>query len=52
MIIADRGFDDLWTIVKHKFRGEISANLFKYGSLGWQANNGYNYLKLHNKNKK
>ena len=44
MIIADRGFCDLYTIAEKKFYGEIAKVFFKYGSLGWQANNSFNYL--------
>ena len=45
MIIADRGFDNLWTLVDRKFHGSLAANLFKFGSGGWQCQNAYNYLK-------
>jgi len=45
MMIADRGFSDLWTLADHKFFGKIAKYFFKYGSLGWQTNNSFNYLK-------
>jgi len=45
MCIADRGFGDLWTLAEHKFKGKISSQLFKYGTLGWQTKNGYDFLK-------
>ena len=35
MVIADRGFGDLWTLAQNKFYGKISTSMFKYGSLGW-----------------
>jgi hypothetical protein len=45
MVIADRGFGDLWTLASNKFYGKISTSMFKYGSLGWQVKNGFDYLK-------
>jgi len=45
MIIADRGFSDLWTLAERKFYGKMATSLFKFGSLGWQVHNAYNYLK-------
>ena len=44
MIIADRGFCDLWTLADLKFHGKFASKLFKFGSGGWQANNSYNFL--------
>ena len=37
MIIADRGFCDLWTLTEKKFYGEIAKSVVKYGTLGWQV---------------
>ena len=45
MVIVDRGFDNLWTLVERKFHGTLAANLFKYGSGGWNVQNAYEYLK-------
>ena len=45
MVIADRGFCDLWTLADFKFFSPIAKYFFKYGTLGWQANNSFNYLK-------
>lgn len=45
MVIADRGFCDLWTLAEKKFHSKISSSLIKYGTLGWQVQNAYNYLK-------
>lgn len=50
MIIADRGFGDLWTLVERKFHGTLASNLFKYGTGGWQVQNAVNYLKTRKKN--
>ena len=47
MIIADRGFCDLWTLAEKKFYGPTAAQLLKQFSFGWQVQNGYNYLKGH-----
>jgi len=44
MIIADRGFCDLYTLAEKKFYGSLARIFFKYGSQGWQANNSFNYL--------
>ena len=44
MIIADRGFCDLYTLAEKKFFGDMARMFFKFGSQGWQANNSYNYL--------
>lgn len=44
MVIADRGFSDLWTVANRKFYSELSMYLFKYLSFGWQANNDFNYI--------
>jgi hypothetical protein len=35
MIIADRGFCDLWTLAEEKFYGKFASIFFKYGSGGW-----------------
>jgi fermentation-respiration switch protein FrsA (DUF1100 family) len=35
MIIADRGFSDLWTLAEKKFYSTISSSLIKYGTFGW-----------------
>ena len=35
MIIADRGFNDLWTLAENMFYGKISSTMFKLGSSGW-----------------
>jgi len=35
LIIADRGFCDLWTLADIKFPGKFSSYLFRYGSWGW-----------------
>lgn len=45
MIIADRGFSDLWTLAEIKFFDKISSILVRYGTQGWQVQNGYNFLK-------
>ena len=45
MIIADRGFCDLWTLADKKFYSDVSIPLIKYGTGGWQAQNAYNILK-------
>ena len=37
MVIADRGMDNLWTLIDYKFHGRLAANFFKYGTGGWQA---------------
>jgi len=44
MIIADRGFCDLWTLADKKFYGKIASSMLKQAS-GWQVQNAYNYLK-------
>ena len=45
MVITDRGFGDLWTLAEEKFQGKISSSMFKYGTMGWQVNSGYDFLK-------
>ena len=35
MIIADRGFSDLWTLAEIKFFDKISSILVRYGTQGW-----------------
>ena len=35
MIIADRGFTDLWTLAEKKFFDPVSSVLVKYGTQGW-----------------
>jgi hypothetical protein len=35
MVIADRGFSDLWTLADKKFHSTISSQLIKFGTLGW-----------------
>jgi hypothetical protein len=49
MIIADRGFCDLWTLADKKFYSDVAIPLIKYGTGGWQAQNAYNMLKIPNK---
>lgn len=49
MIIADRGFCDLWTLADKKFYSDVSIPLIKYGTGGWQAQNAFNILKTPNK---
>lgn len=44
MLIADRGFCDLWTLAEKKFYGEFARIFMKMSSFGWQANNSFNYL--------
>ena len=46
MIIADRGFCDLYTLAERKFSGTIAKMLFKYVTVGWQLNNAFNLLFL------
>lgn len=43
MLIADRGFGDLYTLAERKFHGIASKEIFKLASDGWQANNAFNY---------
>ena len=45
MVIADRGFCDLWTLAEKKFHGKIARSVFKWATGGWQGCNSYNYLK-------
>ena len=51
MIIADRGFCDLYTLAEKKVMlfsdGTFARNFYKYGSRGRQANNSFSYLKSH-----
>jgi hypothetical protein len=44
MIVADRGFCDLWTLAYQKFYGKFAELFFKYGTYGWQASNSYKYV--------
>jgi len=44
MLIADRGFCDLWTLAEKKFYGDFARMFLKVSSFGWQANNSFNYL--------
>ena len=46
MIIADRGFTDLWTLAEKKFFDPVSSVLVKYGTQGWQVQNAFNFLKM------
>ena len=45
MLIADRGFCDLWTLAERKFYGNFAKDFFKYATMGWQANNSFNTIK-------
>jgi len=47
MVIADRGFSDLWTLAEKKFYGKSAIYLLNQFSFGWQVQNGYNFLKEH-----
>ena len=47
MVIADRGFCDLWTLSEKKFYGKTAVHLLKHFSFGWQVQNGYIFLKKH-----
>ena len=49
MAIADRGFCDLWTLAEKKFYSIFSAPLLKYTTMGWQAQNSFNFLKFNPK---
>lgn len=51
MIIADRGFCDLWTLAEKKFFSPLAVPLIKYGTGGWQAQNAYNMLETSKKDK-
>lgn len=44
MMIADRGFCDLWTLAERKFHGKLALEIFKFFSFGWQACNSFHYL--------
>ena len=35
MVLADRGFCDLWTLVDRKFHGRLAVELFKFGTGAW-----------------
>ena len=35
MVLADRGFGDLWTLIDDKFHGKLAVEFFKYGTRGW-----------------
>jgi hypothetical protein len=48
MIIADRGFCDLWTLAEKKFYTSLAVPLIKYATGGWQAQNAYNMLNTPN----
>jgi len=45
MLIADRGFCDLWTLAEAKFYGKFAREFFKLATLGWQANNSFKLVK-------
>jgi hypothetical protein len=45
MLIADRGFCDLWTLAERKFHGTFAKEFFKFATNGWQANNSFNTIK-------
>lgn len=45
MLIADRGFCDLWTLAEAKFYGKFAREFFKIATLGWQANNSFKLIK-------
>ena len=47
MVIADRGFCDLWTLAAKKFHGEIATELMKQGTGGWVVNNAWKFLQPH-----
>jgi hypothetical protein len=44
MLIADRGFGDLLSLAERKFFGKFAKTYFKYGSMGWQADNSHNFV--------
>ena len=44
MLVADRGFCDLWTLAEKKFYGQFAKQFLKVASLGWQVNNSYNFI--------
>jgi hypothetical protein len=46
MAIADRGFSDLWTLAEKKFHTRFASSLMKYGTFGWQIQNGFNFLQM------
>lgn len=45
MLIADRGFCDLWTLAENKFYGRFAREFFKFSTYGWQSNNSYEIIK-------
>ena len=45
MVVADRGFCDLWTLVEKKFYSQALVPILKYTTFAWQANNAYNFIK-------
>lgn len=50
MVIADRGFCDLWTLAREKFYGRFAEEFFKFSTQGWQASNSYRYLTCSSEN--
>ena len=44
MLIADRGFSDLWTLAETKFYGSFAKHFLRSVSFGWQINNDFKYL--------
>ena len=50
MLIADRGFCDLWTLAEKKFYGTFAKEFFKFATNGWQANNSFNTIKQYTTN--
>lgn len=43
MVIADRGFSDLYSLASSKFSGPIAKEVYKLATCGWQVDNSFSY---------